>query len=306
MIEPVATTRSVDKSRFDFINSIPFILVHLMCFAVIWTGISCTAALVCLFLYVIRMFAITAFYHRYFSHRSYKTTRTMQFVMAIMGSAAVQKGALWWAAHHRHHHRHSDTENDIHSPGFQGIWRAHVGWITARQWSETNFDDIKDFSKYPELMFLNRYYMIVPALLGCSCFAFGAFLEVYFPWLNTGAMQMLVCGFFISTVLLYHGTFCINSMSHLWGRKRYVTGDESRNSLILALITLGEGWHNNHHFYPGAERQGHYWWEIDVSHYGLVIMSWFGLVWDLHSPPAEVLKAGQLKAVRAGVSNDFN
>ena len=293
--------RAVDLKDFEILRSIPFIMVHLLCFCAFLTGWSWIAVGTCAFLYFIRMFAITGVYHRYFSHRSYKTSRPMQFVLACMGSAAVQKGPLWWAANHRHHHRHSDTETDVHSPILHGIWWSHVGWITAKKWTDTKYSDIKDFAKFPELMFLNKWDNVVPVCLAVSCFLFGFTLNKFWPGLGTSGWQMLVWGFFISTTVLYHGTFCINSFCHILGTKRYKTGDDSRNSWLMALITLGEGWHNNHHFYPGAERQGHFWWEFDITHYCLTTLSWTGLIWDLHAAPKHLLKAGQLKAIREGI-----
>jgi stearoyl-CoA desaturase (delta-9 desaturase) len=252
-----------------------FWLVHLTCGLVFFVGFSWVAFAVCLALYVIRMFAITGVYHRYFSHRSYQTSRWFQFVLGFLGTTAAQKGPIWWASHHRHHHRHSDTEEDIHSPIVHGLYFSHVGWVLCSQFVEPRLDLVKDLTKFPELMSLEKYYLIPPILLA-------------YPHLGTGGFQMLIWGFFISTVLLYHGTFCINSLTHLIGKRRFPSTDGSRNHWLLALITLGEGWHNNHHYYPGSERQGFYWWEIDISHYILVGLSWMGLVWDLRVPPPRV------------------
>jgi stearoyl-CoA desaturase (delta-9 desaturase) len=241
------------------------------------------------------MFAITGIYHRYFSHRSYQTSRVMQFLFAFLGCTAAQKGPIWWASHHRHHHRHSDTEEDIHSPIVQGIYFAHVGWVLSSQFVEPRLDLVKDLTKYPELRMLEKYNVVPAILLAVATFFLGVWLQAAYPQLGTSGPQMLVWGFFISTVLLYHGTFCINSFTHLIGKRRFPSNDHSRNNLFLALITLGEGWHNNHHYYPGSERQGFYWWEIDISHYILTAMSWVGLVWDLRTPPARVYEAAEKK-----------
>jgi stearoyl-CoA desaturase (delta-9 desaturase) len=232
------------------------------------------------------MFAITGGYHRYFSHRSYKTSRWFQFLLAFLGATSAQKGPLWWASHHRHHHRHSDTEEDVHSPGINGVWYAHVGWILSNKYVDTKGELVKDFLKFPELRWLDSYHVVAPVLLAVGVFFFGVWLETL--GFNTSGFQMLVWGFFISTVLLYHGTFVINSFTHLIGKRRFKTGDDSRNNLWLALITLGEGWHNNHHRYPGSERQGMFWWEIDISHYILRILSWCGLVWDIRTHPERI------------------
>jgi stearoyl-CoA desaturase (delta-9 desaturase) len=260
-------------------------MLHLMCFAVIWVGWSWTAVIVAISLYFLRMFAITGFYHRYFSHRSFETSRWTQFLFAAWGNAAVQKGPLWWAAHHRHHHRHSDKETDVHSPITSGFFWSHIGWITCKGNFTTNLKNVPDLAKYPELRFLDRFETLVPILLAASLFGLGSLLESLAPQLGTSGPQLLIWGFFISTIVLFHGTSTINSLCHLMGRKRYKTADESRNSLILALITLGEGWHNNHHHFPASVRQGFYWWEIDITYYVLCVFSWMGLIWNLTPVP---------------------
>ena len=279
---------------FSFMNIFKqgvFWSVHLACLAVIWVGWSWTAVAVCMALYVIRMFAITGVYHRYFSHRSYDTSRVFQFLLAVLGTTAAQKGPIWWASHHRHHHRHSDTEEDIHSPIAQGIYFSHIGWVLSSQFVEPRLELVKDLTKYKELRVLETFNVVPAILLAVCTFFLGVYLHAAHPELGTSGWQMLVWGFFISTVLLYHGTFCINSFTHLIGKRRFPSTDHSRNHWFLALITLGEGWHNNHHYYPGSERQGFYWWEIDISHYILKVLSWFGLVWNLRVPPPRVYEA---------------
>jgi stearoyl-CoA desaturase (Delta-9 desaturase) len=277
------------KSRIVYsLTSIPFILVHLSCLLVFWAGFSWFALGMCVLMYGIRMFGITAGFHRYFAHRSYETGRFFQLVLALLGTAAAQKGPLWWAAHHRRHHRYSDREEDVHSPIVKNFWWAHVGWVLSPQFDETDYKAIRDFSDYPELLFLNRYHVMAPIALAAALFYFGVGMRVLFPSLQTSGFQVLVWGFFVSTVFLYHGTFFINSLCHIVGTRRFDTGDSSRNNFWLALITLGEGWHNNHHRYPGSERQGFYWWEIDISHYGLTVLSFLGLVWNLRIPPEEI------------------
>jgi stearoyl-CoA desaturase (delta-9 desaturase) len=282
--------RQDPDERIDLLGSIPFLLMHLACLLAVWTGVSAVAVTVCLIFYGLRMFGITGGYHRYFSHRSYKTGRVFQFVLGWLGTMAAQKGPLWWAAHHRRHHGSSDTADDVHSPVVRGFWWSHVGWILCRKYSETDVQVIKDLVPYPELRFLNRFHALPPAALAAFMLALGKSLQVFAPGLNTSATQMLVWGFFISTILVYHGTFLVNSLAHCFGRRRYPTKDDSRNNLLIALITLGEGWHNNHHFAPSSERHGFYWWEIDVSHYILKTLSWLGLVWDLKAPPPRAYK----------------
>jgi stearoyl-CoA desaturase (Delta-9 desaturase) len=274
--------------RIDFLGSLPFLLMHLACLLVIRTGVSPVAVAVCLFMYGLRMFAITAGYHRYFSHRSYKTGRAFQFALGWLGAMAAQKGPLWWASHHRRHHGYSDTADDLHSPVVRGFWWAHVGWILCRKYSKTDVRLIKDLIPYPELRFLDRFFALPPAALAVFMLGLGRLLQLIAPGMNTSATQMLVWGFFRSTVLVYHGTFLVNSLAHVFGRRRFPTKDGSRNSLLIALITFGEGWHNNHHYAPSSERQGFYRWEVDFSHYILKTLSWLGLVWDLKAPPSRV------------------
>jgi stearoyl-CoA desaturase (Delta-9 desaturase) len=263
--------------RVDWVRVVPFIIMHAMCLAVIWVGWSWRAVSVAVALYLVRMFAITGFYHRYFSHRTFRTSRPMQFVFAVLGNSAVQRGPLWWAAHHRRHHRHADTEQDIHSPRLHGFWWSHMGWITSEGNFRTDLSQVADLARYPELTFLDRFDVLVPLLLAVTLYLIG------------GA-QLLIWGFFISTVALFHGTCLINSLAHTLGRRRFATPDDSRNSLVLALITLGEGWHNNHHRYPGAVRQGFRWWEVDMTYYGLRLLALFRVIRDLHPVPRRLLQ----------------
>ncbi len=263
--------------------------MHLGCFLVFWVGFSWVALAVAALYYAIRVFALTGFYHRYFSHRAFRTSRWFQFVGAVLGSAALQRGPLWWAAHHRRHHRLSDHEGDVHSPHQVGFWYSHMGWFLNKENFATDFKSVHDFAKYPELRFLDKYDLVVPLAFGGLLFGLGALLEAVAPNLGTTGWQMFVWGFFVSTVAVYHVTYTINSLAHLIGRRRFATKDDSRNNLVLALLTGGEGWHNNHHHYPASARQGFYWWEIDTTYYALVLLSWLGLVWDLKPVPAKVL-----------------
>lgn len=272
----------------NFVRCIPFIFLHLGCLGAIWTGWSWFAVWTAVFLYFFRMFAVTGIYHRYFSHKTYQTSRVGQFILALWGATTVQRGGLWWAYHHRHHHQHSDEEEDAHSPHVHGFWWSHIGWITSRRNFPTDYSKIKDLAKYPELVWLNRFDVVVPVLFALSLFLLGSFLETAAPTLGTSGAQMLVWGFFISTTALFHGTACINSMAHLMGRRRFNTSDDSRNSFILAIITLGEGWHNNHHRYQSATRNGFYWWEIDPTYYGLKLLSLTGFIWGLKPVPKSI------------------
>ena len=257
-----------------------FLAIHAGCLAAIWSGVSWPAVATCVALYWLRMFAITAGYHRYFSHRAYSTSRVFQFILAFLAQSSAQKSVLWWATKHRHHHLHSDTESDVHSPRHKGFVYSHIGWIFHRRHDATDLLKVADFASYPELMWLHRLELL-PAI------ATGAVCVVIAGWSG------LVVGFFWSTVLLYHATFCINSLAHVHGRKRYVTGDDSRNNWLLALLTMGEGWHNNHHAYQSSAQQGFRWWEVDVTYYVLVALSWLRVVWDLKKPPEQVLRNEQ-------------
>jgi stearoyl-CoA desaturase (delta-9 desaturase) len=249
-----------------------------------WTGLALALAL-----YLPRMFFVTGAYHRYFAHRSYKTSRWFQFVLALGAQGTFQKGALWWAAHHRVHHKESDEPGDLHSVVQSGFWWSHMGWILARDFEDTDLGKIRDFAKYPELVWLNRWWWLPGLAVGALTFAIGGTFA-------------LVWGFAVSQVLCWHGTFTINSLSHLFGSRRYATTDDSRNNLALALITLGEGWHNNHHHYQVAARQGFKWWEIDVTYYVLRALGAVGLVWDIHGVPDHVLTSDGSKSRAAATA----
>ncbi len=270
---------SEDAEHDDIIypDTIPFLLVHVACFAAFLTGVTWQAVTLCISLYVFRMFVVTAGYHRYFSHRSFKTGRVFQFILGFLAQTSAQRGILWWAAKHRHHHRHSDTELDVHSPRHKGFWYSHVGWIFTPRHDMADYSTIPDLVKYPELRWLDRNKYTPAALLAVVCF-------LWMGWVG------LVVGFFWSTVLLYHGSFMINSLAHVFGKQRYVTGDDSRNNWFLAIFTLGEGWHNNHHAYQRSTRQGFRWYEFDGTFYGLKLLSWCRIVWDLGEPPPELVR----------------
>lgn len=288
--EPLES-RPPDHVRVRVRDAVPILLVHSVCLGVLWTGWSWFAVAVAVALYWVRMFVITAFYHRYFSHRTFKTHRIVQFVVALIGTSSAQRGPLWWAAHHREHHRHADEEPDPHSPWWRGVLWSHTVWFLTEKGRMTNWDAIPDWKRYPELVWLDRYHLIGPLGLIALLAGVGAALAAWAPGLGTGPAQLVVWGFGISTTVLYHATFTINSIAHVVGSRRFNTPDDSRNNWFLALITLGEGWHNNHHFHPGSVRQGFYWWEFDPAYWLLRVMSWFGLVWDLRPVPARVYEA---------------
>ncbi len=266
-------------------SALPFIFVHLACFAAIWSGVSWQALALCAALYWLRMFGVVAGYHRYFSHRTFSTSRVFQFILGFLAQTTAQKSLLWWASKHRHHHQHSDTDQDVHSPLHRTFLYSHLGWIFARKHDQADLTKVADLARYPELMWLHRHELLPPTVLAGFCF-----------WI--AGWSGLVVGFFWSTVLLYHATFCINSLAHVRGTKRYVTGDGSRNNALLAFFTMGEGWHNNHHAYQSSARQGFRWWEIDLAYYILRALSWIGLVWDLKAPPEAVMRNEQRLGAR--------
>lgn len=275
--------RRADDERINKVASIPFWLIHaLALLGLVLFGLSTKTVVLCIVLFFSRMWFITGGYHRYFAHRSYKTSRWFQFVLAAGGATAAQKGPLWWAGHHRNHHRDSDTERDIHSP-LRGFWWSHVGWILCDKYDEIPVERIKDFHCYPELRFVDKYNGFFPWIVAIASF-------LYAGWAG------LTVGFFLSTVLLWHNTFFVNSVAHVFGRRRYATEDTSRNNPVIALFTMGEGWHNNHHYYQASARQGFFWWEVDLTYYGLRVLSWLHVVRDLKVPGERVKYSNWIKA----------
>ncbi len=269
-----------DHGDIVYPSAIPFVLAHLACFGALWSGVTATSLWLAFGLYWLRMFAVTAGYHRYFSHRSFKTSRAGQFLLAFLAQSTAQKSVIWWASKHRHHHRFADTEHDVHSPVLTSFAYAHVGWIFSKGHDRCDTSAVGDLTRVPELRLLHRFEIAPAILLALACFAIDG-------WAG------LVVGFFWSTVAVYHGTFCINSLAHVHGDKDYVTGDESRNNWLLAIVTMGEGWHNNHHAYQYSVRQGFRWWQWDPTYYLILGLSKLGLVWDLKAPPQAVIERSQ-------------
>ena len=283
-------TKSLPASQrhdIDWVRAMPFLVIHLSCIAVIWVGFSLPALMICIISYLVRMFAITGFYHRYFSHRTFKTSRLLQCIFAFIGGTAVQRGAIWWASHHRSHHKLSDKPGDAHSPHTNSFLTSHMTWFLQKGHFATDPRNVQDLTHFPELRFLDRFDMLAPLLYAIGLYGVGKYLSSI--GVNCTGSQALVWGFCISTVFLYHFTFSINSLAHLFGKKTYPTKDNSRNNWWLALFTLGEGWHNNHHFWPTTVRQGFKPFEIDITFYLLWLMSKFHLIHNLRLPPKELL-----------------
>lgn len=280
----ISTDNSKERPRFgiekprhaDNPSQLPFWAVHAVCFAAIWTGITWQSVAIAVAFYGLRIFGIGAGYHRYFSHKTFKTSRWFQFVLAFLAMTTAQKGVLWWAEKHRRHHKYSDQAEDIHSPLQKGFWEAHVGWIFRREYQISDYQLVADLAKYPELVWLDRNPMVPPIAMGVAAYLIGG-------WPG------LVVGFFWSTVAVWHATFMINSLAHVHGKRRFVTGDDSRNNWFLAVLTMGEGWHNNHHAYQKSCRQGFRWWEWDPNYYAIKLLSFVGVVWDVHEPPKALL-----------------
>jgi stearoyl-CoA desaturase (delta-9 desaturase) len=252
--------------------------IHAATLLVFYVGAPLEAVLLCVATYALRVFGITGGYHRYFAHKSFKTSRVFQFVLAWIACSATQKGPLWWAGTHRRHHRYADAPGDPHSPR-EGFYYAHQGWVFDSRWEGTPVEAMREFTAYPELVWLNKYHWVPPLVLAVLCYAIGGFAG-------------LVWGFAVSTTLLWHATYSVNSVAHIFGRRRYETNDTSRNNWLIALLTFGEGWHNNHHYYMASVRQGFFWWEIDLTYYVLRALAALGIVWDLRLPTAAVRDGG--------------
>ena len=255
----------------DHFYKVAFVAVHVLMLLAVFVEVTWTASALCVGFYILRMFGVTAGYHRYFAHRSYKTSRWFQFALAFLGCSSAQRGPLWWVAVHRSHHRRSDTVDDPHSP-VRGFFWSHCTWIFHHA-PAPDLASVKDLAKFPELRWLDRLEWLPPSCVAAFCYAVAGWSGV-------------VWGYVVGTVLLYHGTFLVNSVCHIVGTRRYATADGSRNNALVALLTLGEGWHNNHHQHPRSARQGIRWWEIDLSYYVLCMLALIGIVWDVRKPPS--------------------
>ena len=285
-LTPATATAPQQSRRIRATSMAGFLVVHVAALGVFALGFSWKGVALCLGSYYLRMFAVTAGFHRYFSHRTYRLARVPQFLLAVLGQTAAQKGVLWWASHHRHHHKYSDRPEDIHSPLQGGFWWAHIGWILSPDHEKTDYSRVPDLAKYPELVWLNEHQYLVTILYGIALY------------LGFGPVGLFY-GYFLSTVFLWHGTFTINSVMHLFGRRVFATTDDSRNSFLFSLLTMGEGWHNNHHWAPGSAAQGFRWWEVDPSYYLLWLGERMGLVKNLNRPPQR-WRAAAREAMQTG------
>jgi len=284
-------TRQPDENP-QRLHALPFWGIHVAALlGIFWVGVTPALVGVAFLTYSFRMWAVTTGYHRYFSHRSFKTSRAFQFILAVAGSLALQKGPLWWAEHHRWHHGHADQKDDLHSPVEKGFFWAHLGWILCAKYEATDYHRIPDFARYPELRWLNRYYVVPPLVANALL------------WLFWGP-AVFVWGALVSTVMSWHLLFTANSVCHMYGGRRFNTKDESRNNLFCVVFLLGEGWHNNHHRFPSAARQGFYWWEIDVNYYILRLLQLCGIVWEIREVPANILEEGRTLKLRQKATSE--
>ena len=274
-------SKQAKKDSYSIGSLVPYVLIHLLPIGAFFTGIGIGEVVLLFAYYFVGMLFVVIGYHRYFSHRAFKTNRFFQFLLAFGAQMTAQKGVLWWAANHRHHHKYSDAEEDVHSPKQKGFWYSHVGWVLSNKHLETDYQMIKDYAKYPELIWLNKYNILPAWILGFAIFFIGGASYLFFS-------------FFMGIVLIWHATYTINSLSHVFGKKRYVTRDTSKNNWFLALLTFGEGWHNNHHYYMHSARQGFFWYECDIAYYVIKILSWLRVVKDIRPVPEHILKSSWL------------
>ena len=273
--------------KLSLIVSLPFLSVHVGALFALTIYPSSFALFMVFLMYFIRMFGITAGFHRFFSHKTFKTSRAFQFILAYLATCSAQMGPIWWASHHRHHHKYTDEIEDPHTPTLKGFFWAHVGWIMSPANSPTKEEYVGDLNRFPELKFLDKYHYLAPLSMALFLYGLGEYMAVNYTQYNTNGMELLLWGFFVSTVILYHATFTVNSVCHVFGYRTYDTKDGSVNNWLVAILTLGEGWHNNHHAFPNSERQGHKWYQIDICHYILWSLSKIGIVWDIRGVPED-------------------
>lgn len=282
---PIAATAAA-PSRWRTVNwwnSAALVGIHAGALLVFWTGASVPALVAAAAVYWTQIFGVSAGYHRYFAHRSFRTSRAFQFLLAYLGASAAQMGPLWWVSYHRRHHARADGPGDVHSPRQAGLLWAHVGWVLDENSAAMDPRYVQDWLRYPELRWLDRLRWVPPLTVIALLAGLGFMLQAVRPEWGAGPLQMVAWGFFVATTVCYQVTFCVNSLSHRFGRRRFETHDDSRNIAWLALLTNGEGWHNNHHRFPSSEKHGVAWWEVDVTHYILRGLSLLGVVWAIRT-----------------------
>lgn len=269
-------------------------------FALLWKhGIGRVELGLCLSMYVLTTLGITVGFHRLFTHRSFQTGKTIQVILGIMGSMAVQGPLLFWVACHRRHHQNSDRSHDPHSPHLSGqdmrgrligLWHSHIGWMLNH--------DSEDWVRFvPELLrdqlifkINNLYFVWV-----CLGLLIPAILGGLLTWTWQGMISGLLWGGFVRIFLVHHSTWSINSICHLYGSYNYETNDQSKNNFLCALLSCGEGWHNNHHAFPSSARHGLEWWQFDLSYIVIYLLKKIGFIWDVKIPTAKMLESKKIK-----------
>ena len=256
-----------NRKKMNWVTSIALILLHIgaitALFMFTWRALAVT-----IFLYWMTIcLGISMGYHRLHTHRSYQVPRVLEYFFAVCGALTLEGGPIFWVATHRIHHQKSDQPGDPHSPR-EGAWWSHVGWIL---FGETNHNNTRVMGKYaPDLMkhpfyvWLNNYHWVPLAVLGAVLLA-------------VGGLPVFLWGICVRVVFGLHSTWLVNSATHLWGSRRFNTRDDSRNSWWVALLTFGEGWHNNHHAHPTSARHGLAWYEFDISWIQIRILKFLGI-----------------------------
>jgi stearoyl-CoA desaturase (Delta-9 desaturase) len=242
-------------------------------------------------MYVLTALGITVGFHRLFVHRSFETFTWVKFILAVLGSMAVQASLLSWVAHHRAHHQHSDTPEDPHTPHhsgkgvlgwLKGFWQAHIGWAFDPDRPGLSHY-VKDLQRSPTLRVASALFplwvvlgLAIPAVLG------GLLTGTW-----TGVLTGLIWGGLARVFLVHHVTWSVNSVCHLWGLRPYKSGDQSRDNVVFGILAMGEGWHQGHHTFPTSARHGLSWWKIDVSYYVIRALALIGLAWGVRLPSEE-------------------
>ena len=259
---------------------VPLVGVHLALVGLFFVPVTWTAVI--LFIVVTRISGtgITVGFHRYLAHHAFKTSRWFQFALTAAGCVAMQKGPLWWCVFHREHHKHSDEPGDVHSPVLDGFWYAHFGWLVTQDLSQPNHDNVRDLARFPELVWLDRLWMVPGILVATACYLIDG---------RSG----LLWGFCLGTAVVFQVTFLVNSAGHLWGSQRFDTGDGSRNNFVIGVLAMGEGWHNNHHRAPTSARHGFAKYEVDLAYLIIKTFRALGLVWGVRQPPEAAMDAAR-------------
>ncbi|HEY8996245.1 MAG TPA: fatty acid desaturase [Edaphobacter sp.] len=277
--EDLRMGREHQEGRINWVTAIAMVIFHIGAVAALfffsWKNLAVAAVMYFLAINV----GIGMCYHRLLTHRGYKTPRFMEYLLTICGTMALEGGPIFWVATHRVHHQNSDHEGDPHTP-HDGTWWAHAGWIISGRalHSETALLGryAPDLTRDPIHVWLSKYHWLPLTIAGFLQIALGAALAD--PGHRVvGALGMVLWGTFLRTTLGLHATWLVNSATHLWGKRRFETHDDSRNSWWVALLTGGEGWHNNHHAHPVSARHGLTWYEFDINYYGIWLMSKLGL-----------------------------